>query len=160
MTRAKRDREGSVKAVAIFEAVKGATVLLAGMGVLSLANDRVRDFFDEAVAHAYLNPSKHMPHSIVEAALNPTDRELMAYAGAAFLYALMRLAEAFGLWRRQEWAQWFGLSTGLMYIPFELHSLINKPGWLGASLLFVNLLVVAVLFRSVKRRHPTHVEPA
>jgi uncharacterized membrane protein (DUF2068 family) len=148
-------KTGSIRAVAAFEATKGVVVLVAGLGVLSYADDRVRETFDHLVEHMHLDPSKHVPESIAAAIANPSDSTLVKLAIAAALYALVRFAEAFGLWHSKRWAEWFGLASGAIYVPFELYQYIAKPSNLSASLLAINLAVVGVLYHAVKPAAPT-----
>ena len=71
---------------------------------------------------------------------------------AIAVYGLLRLLEAWGLWRARAWASWLGCVSAALYLPFELHALIRHPGWLALSVLAVNQVVVAVLGRDLLRR--------
>ncbi|MBP6216653.1 MAG: DUF2127 domain-containing protein, partial [Luteimonas sp.] len=67
-------------------------------------------------------------------------------------YGVLHLVEAFGLWRARAWASWLGCITASLYIPFELHALVRRPGWLEVAVLGINLVVVWVLGRDLFRR--------
>lgn len=60
----------------------------------------------------------------------------------ALVYSLLRLIEAYGLWRARTWAQWFSLLSGGIYIPLEIRSMITHPTVLGVVIFVVNLVVV------------------
>ena len=66
---------------------------------------------------------------------------------AAMLYAIVRFAEAFGLWREQAWAEWFGIISGALYLPLEVYELTVRVSAIKVSILLVNLVVVGCLIR-------------
>jgi uncharacterized membrane protein (DUF2068 family) len=150
-------KPGSVRAVAVCEAAKGVVVLLAGLGALSYANEEVRDTLDHLVGVLYRDLPRRLPHSIADAFANPSDTTLAKIAAAAALYAAVRFTEAFGLWRSRRWAEWFGLASGAVYLPFEILLLATKPSTLSAGILAVNLTVVWILYRALRSR--TAVKP-
>ncbi len=115
-----------MRGIAIIEAVKGFSILLVGFGLLSLVHHDVEQFAAELVRHAHLNPASHYPHIFIEAAAKATDSRLWMLALAAFLYAALRLIEAYGLWHRRRWAEVFALVTGALYFPVEIYELIER----------------------------------
>lgn len=147
-----RQGMSSLRAVALIELAKGAVVLLAGAGLLSLIHQDVGQLAAELVRRAHLNPASGTPHIFVETAARLTDARLWLLSGGALAYALVRFAEAWGLWRGRAWAEWFGALAGALYVPFELVELVRKPGWLVLAVLAANVAVVAVLALALLRR--------
>ena len=86
----------SVRAVALFEAAKGALVWLAGFGALSLLHRDVQRFAEQLVGHLHLNPAKHYPHIFLDAAADLTEARLLLLAAFAATYGLVRFIEAYG----------------------------------------------------------------
>src|ERR1043165_8860815 len=75
-----------VRAIAFFEAVKGALVLVAGFGLLALVHRDLEDLAERLVRHSHLNPASHYPRIFIEAAARTDDarlRTLRAMAGAS-----------------------------------------------------------------------------
>ena len=68
------------------------------------------------------------------------------------LYASLRFAEAYGLWRDKAWAEWLAAISGAIYIPFEVVELIKKVTALRIVSLAVNLLIVGYML-SMLRKH-------
>ena len=66
---------------------------------------------------------EHFPRIFVDAAATVTDARLWALALTAMVYAAVRFAEAYGLWRQRAWAEWFAILTGSLYLPVELYEL-------------------------------------
>jgi uncharacterized membrane protein (DUF2068 family) len=143
-TRAMQLRSG-VRAVAAVEAAKGVLVLAAGLGLLSLLHRDVQHFGDRIVHHFHLDPAKHYPHIFLKAAESLTDGRIMLLAAGAATYAVLRLAEAYGLWRGRRWAEWLSALSGAIYIPFEIAHLRHDPTWLSWGALAVNVLVVLLM---------------
>ncbi|HEX2768097.1 MAG TPA: DUF2127 domain-containing protein [Geobacteraceae bacterium] len=142
--RHRRDARG-IRIVALFEAAKGVVVVMAGLGLLALIHRDAQKVAEEIVRHIHLNPARHFPHIFLDAAANVTDARLWAMALAAMLYAAIRFAEAYGLWREQLWAEWFGILSGSLYLPVEIYELTVSVSAIKISILAVNLIVVGWL---------------
>jgi uncharacterized membrane protein (DUF2068 family) len=134
-----------VRTIALFEAGKGALVLLAGLGLLALVHRDVQAFAERLVRLSHLDPASHFPHIFLDAAARMDDAHLWALAAAATAYALVRGVEAYGLWFERRWAEWFALVSAGLYVPVELYELLHRASWLKAGLLSTNLLVIAYL---------------
>ena len=132
-----------VRGIAIVEAAKGLLVLLVGFGLMSLVHRDVERFAVGLVRHAHLNPASHYPHIFIEAAAKATDPRLWMLAIAAFLYAAIRLSEAYGLWYRRRWAEVFAGVTGALYLPVEIYELIERVTSVRIVVFLVNGLIVA-----------------
>jgi uncharacterized membrane protein (DUF2068 family) len=131
--------------VALFEAAKGAVVILAGLGLLTLIHRDVQAVAESIVRHLHLNPARHYPHIFLDAAAKVTDARLWAMALTSMLYAGIRFAEAYGLWRKQVWAEWFGIVSGSLYLPIEIYELTVSVTLVKLSIVLVNIIVVGLL---------------
>ena len=146
----------ALRAIALFEAGKGTLVLVAGFGVLSLLHRDLGEMAESLVSHLHLNPASHLPRVFIESVGRMDGKEVWFAAGAA-LYAAVRFVEAGGLWFHRRWAEWFAAASGAIYVPFELRELVTRPGWLSAGLLLVNIAIVGVMLRELKKR-PARVD--
>lgn len=142
----------AIRVVALFEAAKGGLVLLAGCGLLTLVHRDAHALAAQVIAHAHLNPASRYPRIFLDAAERISDQRLLLLAAGASLYALFRFVEAYGLWRARPWAEWLAALSGAIYLPIEIVGLVREPSWLGAGVLVVNALVVAVMLDAVRRR--------
>lgn len=134
-----------LRLVALFEAAKGSVVLLAGFGVLLAVDHGAAQTVDALVRHLHLNPAKNVPRIFVDLMNNVTDRQLQALAAGALAYAMLRLAEAVGLWRARAWAEWLSVASGAIYLPFEVYELARGVTMLRVAMLAANLAVVAYM---------------
>jgi uncharacterized membrane protein (DUF2068 family) len=142
----------AIRSVALFEAFKGALVLLAACGLLSLLHHDIHALAARLIAHTHLNPAAHYPSIFLDAAARLHDDRLRLLALGAAAYSSLRFVEAWGLWRQRAWAEWLAAASGAIYLPAELFELVERPGWLHAALLAVNLLVVGVMVRALMTR--------
>ena len=134
-----------VRAVAFFEALKGALVLAAGFGLLALVHRDLEDLAERLVRHSHLDPASHYPRVFIEAAAHTSDSRLRTLAALAFAYSCVRFVEAYGLWKMRAWAEWFAIISGCLYLPAELYELIERATPIRALVLLVNLLIVSYL---------------
>jgi len=140
-----------VRAIALLEAAKGTTVLLAGFGLLVAFDHGAASGIDALVAHLHLNPAKQAPRIFLELLNDASNRDLQWLATGAAVYALLRLAEAFGLWHGRAWAEWLAVASGAIYVPFELYELARGVTPLRIAMLLVNLGVVAYMAFTLRR---------
>jgi uncharacterized membrane protein (DUF2068 family) len=143
----------TVRAVALFEAAKGALVLLAGFGALSLIDHDAQRLAEQLVGHLHLNPAKHYPRIFIDTAAHLTDARLWLVTTLGAAYGLVRFVEAYGLWRGRRWAEWFAAVSGGIYIPFELYELFKGVTWLSLVALVVNVFIVGLMINALLRAH-------
>ena len=146
--------------VAAFEAAKGAAVLLAGFGFLSLLHRDVQDIAVDLVEFLRLDPMGRYPQIFVELITRVSDQRLWLLALLAGAYSTMRFAEAYGLWRNLSWAEWFAVLSGAVYVPVELYELSRGASLTKISVLFVNLATVLYVAWRLWRRRAVHAQPA
>jgi uncharacterized membrane protein (DUF2068 family) len=142
---------GPIKAVAAFEALKGALVMVASSGLL-LAHQGLSTLAARLVEHTHLNPASKYPHIFLDAATHLQDTNLLVLAVGAAAYSGLRFTEAYGLYRSAAWAEVLAALSGAIYVPFEVVHLWRNATWLGFGALTVNLAVVAVMIVSLRRR--------
>ncbi|HEX9452422.1 MAG TPA: DUF2127 domain-containing protein [Burkholderiales bacterium] len=140
-----------LRAVAVYEAAKGALVFIAGFGLLSLMQHDMQHFAEQLIAHLHLNPAKGYPRIFIDAATNVTNTRLWLLAGFALVYALVRWVEAIGLWLGKRWAEWFAVASGAIYVPAEVYGLVRGVTWTKILLLAVNACIVAYLIYVLSR---------
>lgn len=147
-------RPGSVaiRTVALFEAFKGALVLVAASGLLSLLHRDVHALASQLIGHLHLNPASRYPQIFLEAASGMQGGRLLLLAAGAALYALVRFVEAYGLYGGKAWAEVLAAVSGGVYVPFEIAELVRKASWHGGLFLVINLGVVALMVAALRQR--------
>ena len=135
----------ALRTIAAFEAFKGSLALMASLGFLGFLHQDLHQIAASLIGHIGLDPGGRYPSML----LNDMDRlqqaDLRTLLSAAFLYVLVRFAEAFGLWNEYRWGEWLGALSGALYIPFELRHFLHQPTFMTAAVMGVNAVVVGFL---------------
>ncbi len=142
----------ALRTVALFEAAKGLLALLGASGLLLFAHRDLQALALGLLEHMHLNPAARYPHIFVQAVEHLQEQKLTWVALGAAGYALLRLAEGYGLWRGRAWAEWLAAASGAIYLPFEVAELLRRPGWLSISLLLLNAGIVVLMLRALRQR--------
>jgi uncharacterized membrane protein (DUF2068 family) len=136
-----RSSAAGLKAVASFEALKGIIVVLLGSTLLFVHRD-AEDFAANLLYHLHIDPDRRLAQALMSAAVKLSDARLITIAAAAVTYATVRFTEAWGLWNRRVWAEWFALLSGAMYLPWEILKVAERVDWERVGVLLVNVLII------------------
>ena len=133
--------------IAIFELLKGALVLFVGLGLLTMVHKDLQDFGERVIELLHLNPAQHYPRIFLLFLERVSDMNFLLLAGGAFLYSLVRFAEAYGLWKQRAWAEWMAILSGAAYLPIEIYEMSKLINWPRILVTSVNFGVVLYLIR-------------
>jgi uncharacterized membrane protein (DUF2068 family) len=122
-----RTSAAGLRAVAVFEAAKGLGAILLAVGLLSLLHKDVEQIAENLLSHLHIAEESHLSQAFLRLADRMTDARLWAVSGGALAYAAVRLTEAYGLWHRRVWAEWFALLSGTLYLPLEIYQVSQHP---------------------------------
>ena len=139
-----RASRAGLRAVAAFEAFKGLLVLLLLIALLAVHN-RIEDYAEDLLYHLHIDFDRHFAQSFLKAASTISDSRLWTVAVAATVYAIVRFIEAWGLWNRRVWAEWFALLSGALYLPLEMFKVAERATWEHVGVLAVNVVIVAYM---------------
>jgi uncharacterized membrane protein (DUF2068 family) len=134
-----------LRAIAVFEAAKGTLVLLLGLGLLLLLHKDIEKAAEGMLLHLHMNPDRRISHAFLRAASRMTDGSLWGMMAAAVAYAAVRYTEAWGLWHRRVWAEWFALLSGTLYLPWEIVKLVEHFNSFHALVFTGNLGILAYM---------------
>jgi uncharacterized membrane protein (DUF2068 family) len=143
-----------LRLLSVFEAAKGLLVVLAGARLLALIHKNVHGAATEIVKILHLNPAHHYPEIFINTFANLSNVNLWLLSISAVLYSLIRFAEAYGLWNNRQWAIWFGVASGALFLPMELYEVIEKITIVRIVILLMNVLLIFYLFRWVCKELP------
>ncbi|SRR6266481_1943238 len=153
-------RRFGLKGVAVFEAVKGIAALVGGVWVLSLVRRHKppTEVAGRMLLFMHIGPERHFYNRVLHEAGKITPGILWVIIIGILIYSIVRFVEAAGLWLEKEWAEWFALLTGSMYLPVELYAIVRHPNGFKWGILSLNILVLLYLGwllqdSSKRRRH-------
>ena len=135
----------SIRAIAVFEAVKGVFVLAAGFGLLSLLHKDAHRIACEFISKVHLNPVQKYPKIFIDLADHITDGKLWFFASLALIYSAFRFVEGYGLWKERVWAEWLAVVSGTIYLPIEIYEVCVKISFVSVFALVANIIVVGVV---------------
>ena len=145
-----------LRAIALFEAAKGALVLVAGFGLARLVHRDVQQVAEELVDRLHLDPAKQYPRIFIDLAANVSDAQLWALAALAVAYSVLRFAEAYGLWFGRRWGEWIAAVSGGIYVPVEIYELSRGASWIKLGALLLNAAVVGYMCYMLWRGGRSH----
>lgn len=149
-----------LRGIAIFEAGKGLLAVGFGVWILTVLHKDMNSVAEDMQRlmrrFLHINPDRHFYRMILDEVGGLTHRTLWLIFALAMLYVTIRFVEAAGLWMEKEWAEWFALISGSIYMPFEVATLVrHATGWKWL-ILSINLLILIylawLLMDSRKRR--------
>jgi uncharacterized membrane protein (DUF2068 family) len=139
--------EAGLRAIAAFEAAKGLVVLIVGFGLLEFLHLDIEEAAENLLLRVHVSPERHLARVFLDLAARLTGPHLVELAAAAAAYSAVRFVEAFGLWRRHAWAQWFALVSCALYLPWEIWELVRRVNWIHAAIVAGNVLILIYLLR-------------
>jgi uncharacterized membrane protein (DUF2068 family) len=147
-----RTSNAGLRAVASFEAFKGVAVVLLGL-VLLLYHSHAEDLAETMLDHLHIDEDKRIGQLLMHAASQVSDARLWTIAGAVITYSTVRFVEAWGLWHRRIWAEWFALLSGAMYLPWEFLKVAQRATPERVIILVINVIIVLyMLFIRLRER--------
>jgi uncharacterized membrane protein (DUF2068 family) len=132
-----------LRTVAAIEFSKGIAAVGIAAVLFTLRNKDVWDVAMGILNFFHINPDRHFAQVFLDFADQVTDGQLAAFAVLALGYASLRFAEAYGLWRTRVWAEWLAIFSGLIYLPIEIHALMQRSTAFRWGAVVVNLAMVA-----------------
>ena len=145
-----RLKEG-LRVVALFEALKGTLALLAAGGLFYAIPRDFRHIAEELAGRLHLNAGKSYPNVFNRIIEDTTNAQLWMIGALVLVYAVVRFAEGYGLWREKRWAEWLAALSGGIYVPVEIYELTRGMSWIKLCALALNLCVVAYMCYVLRR---------
>ncbi len=138
-----------LRGIALLEAGKGAIAILVAVWLVSLLHKDIQNVAEHLlrILHTIfrLNPDGHLAREIIRGARRVTRGNLDLWIGGTLLYSIIRFVEGAGLWLEKQWAEWFALISGCLYLPIEIYELAHHATPIKWAIFATNLLIVAYL---------------
>ena len=154
----------ALRGIAVFETAKGLLALAAVCGIISLRHTDLHAVTDAFLLRHGIDPERHYTRMFIESVAKATNHGVREIALLGLAYALIRLAEGYGLWRGRHWAEWLAVISAGLYLPVEFQHFVHHATPLGAGVIGVNLLLVLYLARLLNQqraeRHAVNRGPA
>jgi uncharacterized membrane protein (DUF2068 family) len=99
-----------------------------------------------------LDPNTHYPQLFLAEAEQLSHTDFFKVLAYAMVYASLRFAEAYGLWRERAWAEWLAAGSGALYLPVEVTHWMADASAINAGVLCFNVLIVVYICLRLWRR--------
>lgn len=149
-----------LRAVALFELLKGIFVFLMGILAIALVHKDVWLIAEALLAAFHIDTDRRSAQLFLNFAGNITDARLWAAARIAFAYTALRLAEAYGLWHERTWAEWVALVSGALLMPMEIRELLRGWTWIRGTMFLGNVAVILYMLNVILKERREKREPA
>ena len=113
----------TLRAIAVFEFVKGVLAVAAALGVLRLLHHDLHALALALIGRVGLAPGAHYPALLLQQADRLQHADVRQLLLAVALYATVRIAEGYGLWMQRRWGAWLGALSGAVYVAYF------RPSW-------------------------------
>jgi len=137
-----RAQKSLLRAVATIEFAKGIFVLIVGILAILLLHKDVWVIAESILAVLHISTDRRSAQLFLDFADDLTDARLWLAVKLAFVYAALRFAEAYGLWKERTWAEWIAFLSGMLLLPFEIRELFRGITVLRLGVFLVNITVV------------------
>lgn len=140
-----------LRSIAITEFLKGAGAVVAAMLLLLHPPTSYGHLAERVLRAFHIHRNSDLAIEVVSWARRIDIRHIHIAVGFAFVYAALRLAEGWGLWRAKTWAEWFGFLNGLLYLPIEIVEIVRHFTHLKLAILVINIIVVLYLGWEIRK---------
>lgn len=154
-----RAQTNLLRAVATIEFVKGIFVLIVGVLAILLLHKDVWVIAESILTVLHISTDLRPAQMFLDFADDITDARLWLAIKLAFVYAALRFAEAYGLWKERTWAEWIAFLSGMLLFPLEIRELLRGINLLRSVVFLINLAVVlymGYLLREGRRLRHLH----
>jgi uncharacterized membrane protein (DUF2068 family) len=134
-----------LRTIALFEAAKGVLAFAAVCGLLSLRHTDLHAVTDAFLLRHGIDPERHYTRLFIESVARATHHHTGQIAILGLAYALIRLAEGYGLWQGKHWAEWFAVISASLYLPWEIIHFARHPRAFTAGVILFNIALIFYL---------------
>jgi uncharacterized membrane protein (DUF2068 family) len=137
-----RAKKNLLRAVGTIEFAKGIFVLIVGILAILLLHKDAWVIAESILNLLHISTDRRPAQMFLDFADDVTDARLWLAIKLAFVYAALRFAEGYGLWKERIWAEWIAFLSGMLLVPLEIRELFRGVDVLRLLVFLVNLAVV------------------
>lgn len=136
--------------IACFKCIRGAIALYIA-GTLFLASLHIEDFSDNK---ALSNTQEDAFLSLIVQWFPQLGKDHLIALGILSLFlAVIRFAEALGIWFDKSWGEKLAIATGVLASCLLMGQLLSSFSWLIFLIFIINVLVVIYLYIVLKNKN-------
>lgn len=139
-------------AIGAFKLLESVFFFLVGVGVLHLIGKDLEDEALKLAGRLRVDPDGRLLSWVLDHIDDITSHRLKQIGIATFFYAGLRILEGVGLVMEKLWAEYLTVGATTVFLPWEVYEIVRRPDWIRTGVLVVNLVVLAYLTWSLRRR--------
>jgi len=125
---------------------KGLVLLLAALGVYSMADENLPQAFAHVLDFVRADPERLFWTTLERKIALITPANVLWVATGTLLYSTITLVEGIGLIFRLRWAGYMVIAEAAFFVPIEVYKLLLAFSWTLAAILMINILIVWYLY--------------
>ena len=134
-----------LRSLALFEAAKGILAIIGSIIIFAFSHKDLTEVAEHVLSALHVHPGSRFAGAVFRAADKATTQQVVFVGIGVLVYAAVRLIEAVGLWHERDWAEWFALLSGCLYLPWEIYEIARHQTPIRVGILVVNIIVVLYL---------------
>ena len=138
--------------IATFKLFKGLLLVGLALASLKLVHGDVEEVTTSWARHLHLRPEGHIVSAALERVAGMPARTLETAVAGMLVYAALLITESIGLFLRKTWAEYVTIILTGAFIPLEVYELGRHVTATRASVVVVNVAIVAYLVARVRRQ--------
>ena len=144
----------TLRAVAVYEALKGILVLLTGVALVLGLHRHVAYIAGRIISFLHVNPASRFARMLLSVTAHVSSEQLWAFAAFAVLYSVLRFVMAYGLWFERRWGEWLVACSAAVYLPLEIYELFNEVTWIIVVVIIINVLIIGLMVAALRYTRP------
>ena len=140
----------ALRLIALFKLLKGLLLLGVGFSALRLIHADVSVLVSSWADRLNIDPQNRYLGATLSRFLSLEPRTFVAIAAGSFVYAVVLLTEAVGLWFRRRWAEYFTIIVTSSFIPLEIYEVSKRVTGPRLATIVVNVAIVTYLVRQLR----------
>ena len=141
-----------LRAIALFEVIKGLAAMIVSVGLLNMSHQNMHHLTALVIDYFHLDSDAHYFKTLFDYTYLLNNEHLHTLVLIACIYAAIRFAEGYGLWRNRAWAEWLAAVSGEIYLPIEISHLIKHVSVINIAVLATDLAIVAYMIYRLRWR--------
>lgn len=134
-----------LRLIIIEKLLLGIVFTAVSFGAISLLNKDMEFYTDHLIVLLNLDIEKVYIQEFVDWLTNVKNNTIIGISAGMLLLASLNFIEAYGLHKRERWAEWLTVIATSMFIPFEIYEVILKQTIVRVGALVINVAIVYYL---------------
>lgn len=142
-----------LRAIALIKIAKGLALAGIALGLFRLIHRDLDAIVWQFIDALRISPENHYARILLVKAGLIQPGTLLRIGIGSSIYALILLAEGFGLWFGAWWAEYLIILSSGIFVPEEIISLAQSFSWAKVGIIVVNAIILAYVIRVVVLKH-------